>query len=224
MHSNLTRKCGKTNSPVRMNTLLNGNKVAEETEESHKIDMRTKIRQLLESYEATETILTPEELADKVKSELEIDDEDLSNFTFIEAGNVLNQTAYEYVKKEDRIVLIPHCLRDTEKCIAPIDDEGYHCKKCGACIIAEITRAAEDRGIKWYMVGGGSHAINIVKNARPRAVFGIACFDDAKLGVEKVGKFGIPTQAVLLSKAGCVNTEVEIDRVLVKLDLPDSNE
>ena len=204
--------------------MLNRHEVTEETEEAHKIDMRVKIRQLLESFEATETMLTPQELADKVKSELEINDEDLSNFTFIEAGNVLDQSAYEYVKKEDRIVLIPHCLRNAEKCIAPIDDEGYHCEKCGACIIAEITQAAEDRGIKWYMVGGGSHAINIVKNARPRAVFGIACYDDAKLGVEKVGEYGIPTQAVLLSKAGCVNTEVEIDKVIATLDLPDSSE
>ena len=204
--------------------MLKGHKVAEEAEETHVIDMRVKIRQLLESFEATETMLTPQELADKVKSELEIVDEDLSNFTYIEAGNVIHQSAYEYVKKEDRIVLIPHCLRNAEKCIAPIDDEGYHCEKCGACIIAEITQAAEDRGIKWYMVGGGSHAINIVKNARPRAVFGIACFDDAKLGVEKVGEYGIPTQAVLLSKAGCVNTEVEIDKVIATLDLPDSSE
>ena len=207
-----------------MQILLNRHKVTEESEEAHTIDMRVKIRQLLESFEATETMLTPQELADKVKSELEIDDEDLSNFTYIEAGNVLDQSAYEYVKKEDRIVLIPHCLRNAEKCIAPIDDEGYHCKKCGACIIAEITQAAEDRGIKWYMVGGGSHAIKIVKNARPRAVFGIACYDDAKLGVEKVGEYGIPTQAVLLSKAGCVNTEVEIDKVIATLDLPDSSD
>lgn len=205
--------------------MLNGHKSsAEETEELNSIDIRTKIRQLLESYDATETILTPEELADKVTSDMGIDDEDLCNFTFIEAGNVIHQNAYEYVKKEDRIVLIPHCLRNAEKCIAPIDDEGYHCKKCGACIIAEITQAAEDRGIKWYMVGGGSQAINIVKIARPRAVFGIACIDDAKLAVEKIGKYGIPTQAVLLSKAGCINTEVDIDRVLVKLDLPDSSD
>ena len=202
-----------------MNILLDRQKTAEETEDLHKIDIRCKIRELLETYAATETVLTVEEITEKVKLELEINDEDLTNFTLIEAGNVLNQDAYEYVKQEDRIVLIPHCLRDAENCIAPIDENGYHCKKCGACIIAEITQAAEDRGIKWYMVGGGSHAIKVVKNARPRAVFGIACFDDAKLAVDKIGEYGIPTQAVLLSKAGCVNTEVEIDRVLVKLDI-----
>ncbi|TFH11548.1 MAG: DUF116 domain-containing protein [Candidatus Thorarchaeota archaeon] len=212
------------NFEVRMNTLLDGHKTAEKTEDLHKIDIRCKIRELLETYAATETVLTIEELTEKVRLELEIEDEDLFHFAFIEAGNVLNQNAYEYVKQEDRIVLIPHCLRDAERCIAPIDEDGYHCQKCGACIISEITQAAEDRGIKWYMVGGGSHAIKVVKNARPRAVFGIACFDDAKLAVDKIGEYGIPTQAVLLSKAGCINTEVEIDRVLVKLDICDTSE
>lgn len=204
--------------------MLDGHNTTENTEELHKVDIRYKIRDLLETYAATETVLTVEELTEKVKLELEITDENLINFTFIEAGNVLNQDAYEYVKQEDRIVLIPHCLRDAENCIAPIDDEGYHCQKCGACIISEITKAAEERGIKWYMVGGGSHAIRIVKNAHPRAVFGIACFDDAKLAVDKIGEYGIPTQAVLLSKAGCVNTEVDLDRVLVKLDISDTSD
>ncbi|MBE0526434.1 MAG: DUF116 domain-containing protein [Candidatus Thorarchaeota archaeon] len=204
--------------------MLDGHKTAEKTEDLHKTDIRVKIRELLETYAATETVLTAEELTEKVRLELEIEDEDLTNFTLIEAGNVLNQDAYEYVKQEDRIVLIPHCLRDAENCIAPIDEEGYHCQKCGACIISDITLAAEERGIKWYMVGGGSHAISIVKNAHPRAVFGIACFDDAKLAVDKIGEYGIPTQAVLLSKAGCVNTDVEIDRVLVKLDICDSSD
>ena len=121
-------------------------------------------------------------------------------------------------------MLIPLCLYDAEKRIAPFDDEGYHGKKCGTGIIAEITHAVEDGEIKWYMVGGGSHASKIVKNALLRAVFGIACSDDAKLGVEKVGEYGIPTQAVLLSKAGCVNTAVEIDKVIATLDLPASSD
>lgn len=212
------------NSPVRMKILLDKHSTVEKSEELHNIDIYSRIRKLLETYDVTEIVHTTEELTDMVKQDLSLSDEDLINFTFIEAGNILNQNAYEYVKQEDRIVLIPHCLRDAEACIAPIDDEGYHCQKCGACVISEITTAAEERGIKWYMVGGGSHAIRIVKNARPRAVFGIACFDDAKLAVDKIGEYGIPTQAVLLSKAGCVNTEVDLDRVLVKLDIADSSE
>lgn len=206
-----------------MNILLNGQKTTEEVEDFHTIDIRAKIQHLLETYESTGTFLTHEKLAEKVTSELEIEDEDLVNFTIIEARNVINQSAYEYVKQKYRIVLIPHCLRNAEKCIAPIDEEGYHCAKCGACVIAEITQAAEARGIKWYVVGGSSHAIQIVKNARPRAVFGIACFDEATMAADKIAEYGISAQAVLLSRAGCVNTEVEIARVLEKLDIPESN-
>ena len=111
--------------------MLDGHKTAEEKENLREVDIRSRIRELLENYAAADAYLTVEELLERVKLELEIDDEDLINFSFIEAGNVLNQDAYEYVKQEDRIVLIPHCLRDAEKCIAPIDEEGYHCQKCG---------------------------------------------------------------------------------------------
>jgi hypothetical protein len=207
-----------------MNTLLDNQETSGKAEILQQDEIYNKIRELLEIHEKSGTFLTAEVLAEGVISELGITDETLVNFTLIEAGNVLNQSAYEYVKQDERIVLIPHCLRDVEKCIAPIDDEGYHCKKCGACVIADITTAAEERGIKWYMVGGGSHAIRIVKNAHPKAVFGIACYDDAKLAVDKIGSYGIPTQAVLLSKAGCVNTEVDLDRVLVKLDIADTSQ
>jgi len=168
---------------------------------------------------ATKQTLSQDDLAKLAIAEFKIIDEDLLNYTYIEAGNVLNRESYTHIPTEDRILLIPHCLRDHENCIAPVDDKGYHCQKCGRCVISDITIKAEARGIKWYMVGGGSHAIRIVKNARPRAVLGIACFNDAKVATEKIGEYGIPTQAVLLSKDGCVNTEVDFERVSEGIDL-----
>ncbi|MFW9918120.1 MAG: DUF116 domain-containing protein [Candidatus Thorarchaeota archaeon] len=172
-----------------------------------------KITQLLEEEVAANKNLSQDDLAKIAVVEFKITDEDLLNYTYIEAGNILNRGAYSHIPMEGRILLIPHCLRDHENCSAPVDDEGYHCQKCGRCVINDITLKAESRGIKWYMVGGGSHAIRIVKNARPRAVLGIACFNDAKIATEKIGEYGIPTQAILLSKDGCVNTEVDFERV-----------
>ncbi|MHA1906885.1 MAG: DUF116 domain-containing protein [Candidatus Thorarchaeota archaeon] len=183
------------------------------------IDVHHRIRELAVKIAKSEPEIGLDDLSKRVTGELEIIEESLVNFTYIEAGNVLNLDRYESVPMDKRILLIPHCLRDAESCIAPIDDEGYHCQKCGACIISEITLEAESKGIKWYMVGGGSHAIRVVKNARPHAVLGIACFDDAKLATDKIGSYGIPTQAVLLSKDGCVNTEVDFDSVVTKIDI-----
>lgn len=195
-----------------MNTLLEQTKTSDAVDIPEG-DIRGKIIEHLEIAAASEASASAEILAESVITSANIVDEDLINFTRIEATNVLNRSKYEHVPMEDRILLIPHCLRDAEACIAPVDDEGYHCQKCGACVIADITEKAEAKGIKWFMVGGGSHAIRIVKNARPKAVLGIACFDDAKLATAKINSYGIPTQAVLLSKAGCVNTEVDFDIV-----------
>ncbi|MFX0094145.1 MAG: DUF116 domain-containing protein [Candidatus Hodarchaeota archaeon] len=159
------------------------------------------------------------DLAKKVVTDLGIIDERWINFTTIEAANLINRGAYMRVPTEKKILLIPHCLRNVEKCKAPIDEEGYHCKKCGACVIAEITRMAEERGMKWYMVGGGSIAMKIVRQSKPGAVLGIACFDEAKMALEKLSRFNVPSQAILLKKAGCVSTEVDLNTIAEKLTL-----
>ena len=181
-------------------------------------DICGSIRDLLEHTSEANPSITPTELADTVIAELLLSDEKLVNYTIIEAMNVLSGQAYTDIPLENKILLIPHCLRDAKNCIAPVDEEGYHCQKCGACVIADIVTSAEAVGIKWFMVGGGSAAMNIVKNSRPHAVLGIACFDDSVKALSKLGEFGIPSQAILLSKAGCVNTEVDLDLVIAQLN------
>lgn len=200
-----------------MKGLTEDDKVINDVDLSGK-DICCSIRDLLEHTREANPSITPAELADSVIAELLLSDEKLVNFTIVEAMNVLASQAYTDIPLKNKILLIPHCLRDAENCIAPVDEEGYHCQKCGACVIADIVTSAEAVGIKWYMVGGGSQAMNIIKNARPHAVLGIACFDDSVKALDKLGEFGIPSQAILLSKAGCVNTEVDLDLVIAKLN------
>ncbi len=202
-----------------MNDLLGEESTADDNLDLTGVDMRTRIKELLGGIATSMPSLEATELAKRTTTELGIEDEDLVNFTLVEAMNVMSRRRYVRVPADERVLLIPHCLRNPERCKAPIDDEGYHCLKCGACIIAEITRNAEEKGIKWYMVGGGSHAIRIIKNARPKAILGIACYDEAMMALAKTGEYGIPTQAVLLRKAGCINTEVDLDDVLASFNL-----
>ena len=202
-----------------MNDLLGEESTADDNLDLAGVDMRSRIKELLGRIATSMPSLEAAELAKRTTTELGVEDEDLVNFTLVESMNVMSRRRYVRVPADERVLLIPHCLRDPERCKAPIDDEGYHCLKCGACIIAEITRSAEEKGIKWYMVGGGSHAIRIIKNARPKAILGIACFDEAMMALAKTGEYGIPTQAVLLRKDGCINTEVNLDDVLASLNL-----
>ncbi|MHA1928758.1 MAG: DUF116 domain-containing protein [Candidatus Thorarchaeota archaeon] len=172
--------------------------------------IRATIREILKDLLKKEQSITSVELAKMAVAKLLYGDEDLINFIHIESMNVLCLDKYQNISMDEKILLIPHCLRNADKCIAPVDTDGYHCKKCGACIISEIVTLADERGIKWYIAGGGSQAMRLIKKIRPKGVIGIACYDEALMALTKLVEYDIPTQAILLSQDGCVNTQVDI--------------
>lgn len=191
--------------------------------EQQDIDVRValmnKMKQLMNDSEGSKTFDVLVELAERATAMLGLDDERWVHVAVVDASNFRDARAYARVPTKRKIVLIPHCLRSVGACKAPIDEYGYHCMKCGACPVAEITRLAEEAGMKWYMVGGSSLAMKVFKKVMPRAVLGIACFDEIQLGLAKVLTYGISTHVVLLGKAGCVCTEVDIDEVAETLAL-----
>ena len=146
-------------------------------------------------------------------------DEKWVQLTSIEVQNNLQREFFKRVPRDERIVFIPHCLRDAKNCVAPIDEDGYHCQKCGRCVIGKITAECEKRGMKWYMCGSGSQVQNLILKHRPKAIVGIACFNEIQMALEKLKTNNVPTQAVLLRKSGCVNTEVVLDDIVEVLDL-----
>ncbi len=140
-------------------------------------------------------------------------DERWIQYTSVEVENNLGKEFFLKVPKGERVLFLPHCLRDVKNCAAPIDEDGYHCRKCGRCAIAKITAEAERNGIKWYMCGGGSQVINIIQRVKPKAVIGVACYNEIQMALEKLRATNIPLQAVMLRKSGCVNTEVDLEEV-----------
>ena len=146
-------------------------------------------------------------------------DEKWVQFTTIEVQNNLQREFIRKTPKHERVVFIPHCLRDAKNCVAPVDEDGYHCKKCGRCVIAKITAECEKRGMRWYMCGGGSQVQNLIMKHKPKAIVGIACFNEIQMALEKLKEYNVPIQAVLLRKSGCVNTEVVLQEVIDTLDI-----
>lgn len=175
--------------------------------------IRATVREILKDLLKTEKTITSSELAEMAIAKLLYGDKELVNFIHIESMNVLCLDKYQNVPMNEKILLIPHCLRNADKCKARVDEDGYHCRKCGACIISEIVTRADERGIKWYIAGGGSQAMRLVKKIRPKGVIGIACYDEALMALAKFMEYDIPTQAILLTQDGCVNTQVDINAV-----------
>jgi len=113
-----------------------------------------------------------------------------------------------------RIVFLPQCLRNAEKCRAPLTEDGFECQRCGACIIPKIIDAAQRLGYAGvYVSPGGSMIHRIIKRRKPQAVLGVACMFELAEGAEKISLLGLPIQGVPLLKDGCRDTLVDIDAI-----------
>jgi len=146
-------------------------------------------------------------------------DERWVQYTNVEVQNNLYKEFFVRVPKSERMVFVPHCLRDVKNCVAEVDEEGYHCKKCGKCAIAKIWAEAEKNNQRIFMTGGGSQVISLIGKYKPKAIVGVACFNEIQMALEKLKGTDIPVQAVMLRKAGCVNTIVDVDDVFEKMNM-----
>lgn len=162
---------------------------------------------------------TVAEIMEFIRKETGSRDEAWVQRTTIEIINDFARDAFLKVPVEDRAVFIPHCLRNIKMCKAQNAEDGYKCLRCGACKVQPIIEACEKRGMKWYIVGGGSQLVNIMKKYKPGAVVGVACFNEVRMGIDQLAEMCVPAQAVMLSRPGCVNTDVDISEVIAKINL-----
>jgi len=188
---------------------------AESNGQDHGI--KTRIRGFVAQAVSIGLNISPSDLASKICKETGIKDERWARYTSVEIINKVNSELYHRTKKSERIMFIPHCLRNIKTCKAKIGEEGYRCAKCGGCVIQSIVEECERNNIRYFMVAGGSIVMKLIDKYQPKAVIGIGCYNELKMALEKTGERKLPAQVVLLSKDGCVNTEVDLTDVLEKL-------
>jgi len=144
----------------------------------------------------------------------------LIQFAHIELRNAVFEPDFKKIPVSERIFFLPHCSRNSKECKAVFDDEGYHCKQCGACNIGEAIAIAKKLGYKKiFVVPGGSLVKKIVLNQKPKAAIGVCCFNEAILSFEIAKQAGIIPQAVLLLKDGCKDTQINLNLLEEKLSL-----
>lgn len=136
---------------------------------------------------------------------------------YIELKNEMHKSCFSRIKPKDRAVFLPHCLRKTNACKAKLGEDGYACVGCSKdCKVNQIKQVAEGIGYSTFIVPGGSMVAKIIGKYRPKAVFGVACLKELNISAEEIP---IPTQSVELSKDGCVNTDVDLEKVKAALNL-----
>ncbi len=134
-----------------------------------------------------------------------------------EIGIALMNSVYKdaYVKTplDKRLLFLPQCLRHL-KCPAKTSpQDGIICEECGRCGIAAIKRMCDEYGIKICIAPGGEFVKRAIRDKKPQAAIGIACQHDLYGGMREVTSKGIPAIGVVLSKTGCVMTEVDWEEV-----------
>jgi hypothetical protein len=136
-------------------------------------------------------------------------DTDKIRSSFIEINNSLLKSYKNKFKKDEMIMLIPHCLQNTD-CEFKITNNINNCKKCGKCKIKDIIELCEQYDIYVSIATGGTMARKIVKDRKPRFIIAVACERDLASGIQDsypLPVFGLPNSRPF---GPCVNTDVDL--------------
>jgi phosphohistidine swiveling domain-containing protein len=127
------------------------------------------------------------------------------------------------VPPSERVLLLPHCLRDSQRCQADNTQHGLVCKGCSPdCAINRLRREALEMGYSGVCIApGGTLVLEFLTQQKPQGIVAVACHKELEMGLEAVTKMGqepdweMPAAVIVpLSKDGCVDTEVDVERVL----------
>ncbi len=138
-------------------------------------------------------------------------DDSLVDNIGIEVRNKVNKSKFESIPPEDKIIVLPHCLRSAQ-CEASLKETGVQCTYCGKCAIGVIKEKAEPMGYRIFIVPGSSFVKKIIQQNKFKSVVGVACHVDLNQTMMALADFA--PQGVLLSTSGCFETKVDISKVL----------
>lgn len=126
------------------------------------------------------------------------------------------------IPRQQRMLLLPHCLRPAKDCPGVMSRQGLDCSACGRteCKIYPIRQAALEAGYGAICVApGGRLAVRAVAEAHPQAIVAVACDRELADGVAAVNALGWneatpPIVQIPLARDGCVETDVDLEEVL----------
>jgi hypothetical protein len=146
---------------------------------------------------------------EQVATKLGVEEKELFQL-YVEAKNRSLRKSYASTPYNQRVVLLPQCLR-AKDCPAEIGQYGYECRQCGKCNVSKIIKLTRNLGYKgMFIMPGGSLAKKILLELKPKASLGVACYKELVMGSYLCEKVGIIGQGVELLKDGCINTVVNM--------------
>ena len=160
--------------------------------------------------------------ADILLDRLQIADAGYDHYAIILMNNALWATVFSAFPRDQRLLLMPFCLRNHDRCTAPRDDMGLLCQNCGKCRIPEFTAAAEALGIPVLVSESSSSVSEWVEAGNIQAVIGVSCLESMEKTFPAMFRNGIPGIGVPLLAGGCKDTVPDADLLREALAFPET--
>ncbi len=138
---------------------------------------------------------------------------DYKDYAAVLVSNEAWRESLAQIPYERRLLLIPKCLREEEKCPAPFDEFGLLCKECGLCSIHDLTVEAERLGYAVLVAEGSAIVRSMIETGSIEAIVGVSCLNVLEKTFPHMEAAAIPAVAIPLLQDDCINTTVDLDWV-----------
>jgi geranylgeranyl diphosphate synthase, type II len=146
-------------------------------------------------------------------------DPHVSDYVAVLLSNEVWKEHVAGVPYQQRLLLLPKCLRHADQCPAAIDEFGLVCQRCGLCSIRDLQEEAESLGYAVLVAEGSDLVTAIIQTGQIRAIVGVSCLSVLERAFPYMEAASIPGIAIPLLHDGCSDTAADIDWVLDAIHL-----
>jgi geranylgeranyl diphosphate synthase type II len=179
-------------------------------------EIRNTIRKEVESWFVQNQVIPPvsyEAIANTADHLIKKNgwDKNFKAFIMVCCGNAMWRPVIGSVPFNRRILLLPHCLKNSTLCKGQQDEMGLLCSECGNCSISGLLREAENLGYVALVTEGTTVTARLIESGKVDAVIGIGCMEVLQKMFVSVSRFAIPSIGIPLLSCGCTDTTADSD-------------
>ncbi len=134
-----------------------------------------------------------------------------ADFAAVLVNNIIWKDTVAAIPYNKRLLLMPQCLRSTEKCRAQCDEIGLLCEHCGSCIISDFKSEAEDLGYAVLIAEGSPIVMTLIETGQIEAVVGVSCLATLEKVFPYMDAGAVPGIAIPLLYDGCKDTAIDTE-------------
>ena len=105
-----------------------------------------------------------------------------------------------------RLLLLPQCLKNNQKCQGKLDDLGLICHGCKSCSLDYLVGRAEHLGYATLIAEGTTMAVKLVNEGSVDAIIGVSCMSVLERSYDSVDRSAVPVIGIPLLFDGCSGT------------------